>query len=148
MPETRKLESFHETKTRVREDSSLCPETSTKNTVQEFYPWCRSTPAAAPGSPGSSPSGSARNSCSTCTTHSTLLSFRCPLPVFRIRIHLYGSGSGHSSGSSLFGWTLIRIQVFRWQKSYKKFVAENFFSVFWSKTTICLSLGLHKGRPN
>jgi hypothetical protein len=27
------------TKTRVREDSSLCPETSTKNAVQEFHLW-------------------------------------------------------------------------------------------------------------
>ncbi len=48
--ETRKLESVHkehvsngkarvesQTKTRVREDSSLCPETSTKNGVQEFH---------------------------------------------------------------------------------------------------------------
>ncbi len=46
---TRKLESIHEqdfvewknygSKTRVREHSSLCPETSTKNDVQEYHLW-------------------------------------------------------------------------------------------------------------
>ncbi len=58
---------------------------------------------------------------------------------FRIRIHLIR----------------IRIQHFRlntdpdpgflWSKNWKKFTAENF--LFISKTTIYLSLGLHKGRP-
>ncbi len=152
IPETRKLESFLETKTRVQEDSSLCPETSTKNTVQEFYPWCRSTPAAAPGSPVSSPSGSARNSCSTCTTHrALLLFFRCQLlPVFRIRIHLvririqhffaeYWSGSGSNPDPIKSGSKVLMI------KNLKKLTAEKKFE---SKTTIHLSLGLQKGRPS
>ncbi len=52
----------------------------------------------------------------------------------------------------------IRIQNFRlntdpdpgfwWPKNCTKFTAEIFFYFFGSKTTIYLSLGLHKGRPS
>jgi hypothetical protein len=35
--QNRKIRVENQTKTRVWEDSSLCPETSTKNAIQEFH---------------------------------------------------------------------------------------------------------------
>jgi hypothetical protein len=47
-------------------------------------------------------------------------------------------------------WIPIRIQGFDDQKkNEKKFTAENKTYIFWDKkTTVYLSLGLHKGRPS
>ncbi len=44
-------------------------------------------------------------------------------------------------------WIPIRIQGFNCQKVKKKITAEKNF-IFFSKTTIYLSLGLHKERPS
>ncbi len=56
------------------------------------------------------------------------------------------------SGSSILGWTHIRIQYESGSralmtKNWKKITTEKFF-FFGSKTTIYLSLGLHKERPS
>jgi hypothetical protein len=45
-----------------------------------------------------------------------------------------------------FNWIRIRIQGFDDQKLKEKNTAEKLFIFFWSKITIYLSLGLHKGR--
>ncbi len=50
------------------------------------------------------------------------------------------------SGSSILGWIPIRIQGFNDQK-LKIITAGKKLIFFWSKTTIYLSLGLHKERP-
>jgi hypothetical protein len=53
-----------------------------------------------------------------------------------------------SSGSSIVGWILIGIQGFNDQKQ-KKITAEKKIKFFFEqKTTIYLSLGLHKERPS
>ncbi len=59
----------------------------------------------------------------------------------------YGSGSG----SSILGWIPIWIQsgsrvlmTENWEKNYSWKIIQ----IFGSKTTIYLSLGLHKGRPS
>ncbi len=68
-----------------------------------------------------------------------------------------GCGSAFiSSGSSILGWIPIRIRIrIRIQSGSralmnknwrKKFQLNNFF--FWSRTSIYLSLGLHKERPS
>jgi hypothetical protein len=41
LQENGKIRAENQTKTRVKEDSSLCPETSTKNAVQGFHLWIR-----------------------------------------------------------------------------------------------------------
>ncbi len=51
------------------------------------------------------------------------------------------------SGSSILGWIPIRIQGFNDQK-LKKITAEKKLIFVGSKTTIYLSLGLHKERPS
>ncbi len=50
---------------------------------------------------------------------------------------------GSRSGSNILCWILIRIQGFWWPKIEKKLQLKKFFFV-WTKTTIYLSLGLHK----
>ncbi len=69
-------------------------------------------------------------------------------PVFRIRIHLIRYGSG----SSILGWIPIRIQFgsrVLMTKNWKKIHSWKRKLIFFtSKTTIFLSLGLHKGRPS
>ncbi len=53
----------------------------------------------------------------------------------------------YGSGSSILGWIPIRIQEFLWPKIKQKLQLKKNI-IFGSKTTIYLSLGLHKGRPS
>ncbi len=48
--------------------------------------------------------------------------------------------------SSILGWIPIRIQGFD-DQNWKKFTTGKNVILFWSKSAIYLSLGLHKGRP-
>ncbi len=58
------------------------------------------------------------------------------------------SGSGSRSSPSIFDWIPIRIQGFNDQKLNKNYSWKKTL-IFWgSKTTIYLSLGLHKERPS
>ncbi len=52
------------------------------------------------------------------------------------------------SGSSILGWIPIRIQGFKMTKIEKNYSWKKNLIVFGSKTTIYLSLGLHKGRSS
>ena len=76
--------------------------------------------------------------------------FRIVRPGLRIRIQV-----SYGSGSSILGWIPIRIQRiqsgsrgFDGQKLKKNYSWKKFVICFWSKTTVYLSLGLHKGRPS
>ncbi len=63
-------------------------------------------------------------------------------------VQCFGSGFTDSgSGSSTLGWIPIRIQGFDDQKLKKKLQLKKKFHIFFIKTAIYLSLGLHKGRP-
>ncbi len=68
-----------------------------------------------------------------------------------IRWFKQGCGSvfiWYGSGSSIFGWIPIRIQLVWWPKIGKNVQLKKKLYFFGSKTTIYLSLGLHKGRPS
>ncbi len=73
--------------------------------------------------------------------------------VFRIRIHLIRIRIQHFRPNADPDPDPIRIRIqsgsrVLMTKSWKKVTAEKKFNFFLSKTTIYLSLGLHKGRPS
>ncbi len=70
------------------------------------------------------------------------------------RLNTYNQGCGSAfissgSGSSILGWTPIRIRIqgFNDQKLKKKLQLKK-KKIFWSKIAIYLSLGLHKVCPS
>jgi hypothetical protein len=78
-----------------------------------------------------------------------MIEFLFQLPGFRIRIDLMRN----RIRIRIQHYFLLRIRIPDPDPGFddlklKKITAEIFFFFFWSKTTIYLSLGLHKGRPS